>query len=392
MKRLFIIFMFVFILIFINTIIVYGEEKKESNKFIMDQLETLDMNLLEETIQKINKETEDYLPKLDIKQFIHSIINGEKTFDPKEIVIGIIKYLFKEFVANSHLLAKLILLSIICAFLQNISSAFENNSVAKLANAVCYMIIMGIAIKSFSIAASVGIDAINDMVHFMQALLPILITLLVSTGGIGSSTILQPVIVASVEITSTLMKNVIIPILFFSAILSIVNNLSSQMHISKLSSLLKQICIILMGFILTIFTGIITIQGTAASTADGVAMQTARFAVDTFVPIVGSFISESVDTIMSYSLLLKNAVGSLGFFLLALIVITPLLKILSLILIYKVAAALIEPITENSLINCLENMSSTMTLLFATVLCVAIMFFMTMTTIISTGSINIMIR
>jgi len=392
MKRVFIILGLLLILAFVQTNYADAIEQTRDEDLIMEQLEMLDTELLEKTIERIHQETEDFFPKFNIKEYIHSVITGQKAFNLKEILNGIIKYIFKELIANSHLLIKLVLLSILCAFLQNISNAFENSSVAKLANIVCQFMIIGIAIQSFSMAASVGTNAINEMVHFMQALLPVLLTLLVSTGGMGAATVLQPVIIASVEIVGTLMKNIIMPILFFSVILAVVNNLSSKIHISKLSSLLKQICIVLLGLTLTVFSGIITIQGAVASTADGVALQTARFAADTFIPIVGSFISDTFDTIMGYSLLLKNAVGSLGFILLILIVITPLLKILSLIFIYKVATALIEPIVEDSLINCLENMSNAMILLFATVLSVAIMFFITITTLVSASNMVVMIR
>ncbi len=392
MKRVFVIFGVIFILVFVQTNYADAIEQTPDENLVMEQLKMLDTELLEKTIENIHQETEGFFPKLNVQEYVHSVLTGQKAFNLKEILNGIIKYIFKELIANSHLLIKLVLLAIICAFLQNISNAFENSGVAKLANIVCQFMIIGIAIQSFSIAASVGTNTINDMVHFMQALLPILLTLLVSTGGMGAATVLQPVIIASVEIVSTFMKNIIMPLLFFSVVLAVVNNLSSKIHISKLSSLLKQICIVLIGLALTVFTGIVTIQGAVASTADGVALQTARFAADTFIPIVGSFVSDAFDTIMGYSLLLKNAVGSLGLILLILIVITPLLKILSFILIYKLATALIEPIVDDSLINCLENMSSAMILLFATVLSVAIMFFITMTTLIGASNMVMMIR
>jgi stage III sporulation protein AE len=371
---------------------IENEPAKIEDEIIMKQLKNIDMEEFGKIIQSINQDTENYLPKLDIRKIVHSLIKGEEIFSFKDMINGIFRYLFKEIIANSNLLVKIIVLSIICAFLNNLSSAFESDAVAKLAYVVCYLVIIAIAIKSFSIATAIGIDAINDMVMFMQVLLPILLTFLMAMGGITTTAVFQPIIIGSVGIISTLIKNIIMPIIFFSAVLSIVNHLSSKIQISRLASLLKQIAIILLGFILTIFTGIITIQGFTSSTTDGVTAKTAKFAVEKFIPIVGGFISDALDTIVGCSLLLKNAIGAIGLISLALIVIMPLLKILSLILVYKISTALIEPIIESPLIHCLNDMSNAIILLFVTVLSVAVMFFMAVTIIVGAGNMTLMMR
>ncbi|TCO79186.1 stage III sporulation protein AE [Marinisporobacter balticus] len=389
--------MVMMLLFFISTNSIYAlDQEREvtniSDELIIKQLDNIDMNALEKTIKAINEDTRGYFPKINIKNMIFSLLKGEETFTLKDTLNGIFKYIFKETVANTGLLAKLIVLSILCAFLTNLSGAFESDSVGKLAYTACYLVVIAIAIKSFSIATKIGIDAINDMVSFMQALLPLLLTFLMSMGAVTTTAMFQPVIIASVSVISALMKDMIMPIIFFSAILSIVNHLSSKVQVSRLASLLKQVCIVLIGFTLTIFTGIITIQGVATSTSDGVAIRTARFAVDRFIPVIGGFVSEAFDTIMGCSLLLKNATGAIGLIVITIIVLLPLLKILSLIFIYKITSVLIEPIAESPLTSCLNDMSNAMVLIFGTVLSVAIMFFLAVTMIVGAGNITLMMR
>jgi stage III sporulation protein AE len=389
--------MIIILLVSFNINIIYAletgtEMESISDELILKQLENINTNPLEDVIKNLNHSTDDYFPNIHLKKMMFSLIKGEEAFTLKDLLNGLLKIIFKETVANSSLLAKLIVLSLLCAFLHNLSSAFANDAVGKLAYTACYLVIVAIAIKSFSIATAIGIDTIDEMVSFMQALLPILLTLLISMGAITSTAMFQPVIVASVSVASTLMKDVVVPIIFFSVILSIVNNFSSKIHISKLAGLLKQVCVVLLGFMLTIFTGIITIQGVTASTADGVTIRTAKFAVDRFIPVVGSFVSEAFDTILGCSLLIKNAVGAIGIIILAIIIALPLLKILTLIFVYKMTAAIIEPITENQLVNCLNDMSNAMVLILGTVISVAIMFFLTVTMIVGAGNITLMMR
>ncbi|MBF8982655.1 stage III sporulation protein AE [Lutibacter sp. B2] len=393
MKRLYIILL----LIILSTSISYSSElnNKEplsDNTIIMDQLNNIDMNDLEKVIDNMNNQTQDYFPKLDIKSMIGSLIKGEGNYSVKDLLNGVLKVIFKETVANSTILIKLIILSIICTLLSNLSSAFESDTVSKLAYAVCYLVIIALSIKSFSTAIAIGTEAIDEMVSFIQALLPILITFLMSMGAITTAAIFQPIIFTSIGIISTLMKDMIMPMVFFSGILAIVNNLSSKIQVSKLSSLLKQSAVVLMSFILTIFSGVITIQGIAASTSDGVTLRTAKFATENFIPIVGGFISEAFDTIIGCSLLLKNTIGIIGLITLFVIVIMPLLKILSLIIIYKITAAVIEPITDSKLTNCLNEISNAMVLVFASVTCVAIMFFVAVTIIVAAGNVTLMMR
>jgi stage III sporulation protein AE len=164
-----------------------------------------------------------------------------------------------------------------------------------------------------------------------------------------------------------------------------VNNLSETFQINKLAGLLKQISLWMMGFILTIFIGIITIRGTAAKTIDQVTAKTLKFAVDNFIPVVGKCFSDAVATIAGYSAILKDAISTAGLVAFAMICIFPLLKIISMIFIYKIAGALLEPISDKRIVNCLNDIGNSMTMIFACVVSVAIMFFIMVTIIASAG-------
>ena len=191
---------------------------------------------------------------------------------------------------------------------------------------------------------------------------------------------------------STFVKNIILPLIFFGAILNLINYISSKVQIYKLAGLIKQATVVLLGFVMTIFLGIMTIQGVAASSFDGVTARTAKYAVDNLIPIIGGFLSDAVDTIIGCSLLIKNAIGAFGLFFLFIIILFPLIKIVALILIYKLSSAMIEPIADGRIVDSLNDMAKSLILVFVAVLSVAIMFFIVVTIIISTGNITVMMR
>lgn len=389
-KRYFVLALFLSI---IFTGFVWGDVNSAgSENFVVEQLDKLNIGDLQQIVDAINSDLEGYMPKIEIKTFIIKLLKGEGIVSLQDIVKGAMKYFFKEVVANWKILGQIIILSAIYAILTNLQSAFENDAVGKMAYNVCYLVIISIAIKSFIIAINLGKNTIDTMITFMQALLPILLGILIAMGGITTSAFFHPILLGSIGFIGTIIKSIILPLIFFSAVLAVVNNLSSRIQITKLSGLLKQSAMVILGFSLTAFVGIISIQGIATSTVDGVTIRTAKFAVDKFIPIAGKFLSDAVDTIIGYSLLLKNCIGVIGMIAIFIICLIPVIKIVALMAIYKLCSAIIEPIAQSRLADCLNHMSNSLVLIFATVSSVAIMFFITITIIVGAGNITMMMR
>ena len=116
------------------------------------------------------------------------------------------------------------------------------------------------------------------MVSFIQALMPVIIALLASIGGMTSAAVFNPIIFMGVSVASTWIRNILLPIIFFAAVLGLISNISDRFHVSALSSFIKQVCIFLLGLFLSVFLGLLVVQGAATSTVDGISVRTAKFA------------------------------------------------------------------------------------------------------------------
>ncbi|MCR1897991.1 stage III sporulation protein AE [Irregularibacter muris] len=370
-----------------------GHDENLDNEQLVDEiLNKMDTSDLEEIIGQTNMEMNEYLPQLNLRDLLSSIAKGKFSFDIKSIFTGMAKYLFNEVINNSGLLSRLVLLSIVCAILQNLQNSFESNAVGQIAFNVVYLVILAIAIQSFATAIEIGKETIDSMVVFMQALLPTLIILLTSMGAFASAALFQPLITITITMLSTFVQNVILPMIFFASILTIINYISERVQISKLAGLIKQVSIVLLGFALTIFLGVMTIQGVSSASFDGVTARTAKYAVDNLLPIIGGFLSDALDTIIGCSLLVKNAIGVIGLIFLFLTMAFPIVKILALIFIYKVSSAIIQPIADGRIVNCLNDMAKSLTLIFVSVVAVAMMFFIVITIIVGAGNATVMMR
>ncbi|MBE6082589.1 MULTISPECIES: stage III sporulation protein AE [Tissierellales] len=390
-KSLFLIFLLLLIPQISFCSEVEDEIHEENKSLIEEQFDKLNLSGIENFLDNLDKTTYDYFPKISLKEFILSMIKGENRIDGKSILIGILKIFLKEVLANITILINILSIVIISGILTNLQSSFETNNVSKLAYFVSYMVISIILIRSFSISLSIGKEAVDNMVNFMEIMLPPMLGLLIAVGGTTTSVMFNPLIIGTVNIVGTVIRGIIFPLIFFSFIIGLLSKISDKIQFGRLAELIRGAAVTIIGIALTVFIGVISMYG-VASKVDGVTIRTAKFAVDKFIPIIGKFLSDAVETVVGCSAILKNAVGVIGLFALFLICIIPVMKIISIIFLYKLTIAIIEPISGQKEIECLNEVSKSLTLILASILSVATMFFITITIIIEAGNATLMLR
>jgi len=372
---------------------VCAAEEDEKEMIIDQQSQSEEIRNIEDQLKKYSgKGIENIIGGYDPQEIIKDTAKGKFRFSISEILNRALQYIFKELYANLHILIKLIILVILCALLKNLQTSFLSEGVGELAFYACYVVIISIILVSFNTALSLGTSIIDSMVDFMYATVPVMITLLVSGGNITSGGIFQPVLIMIVEVSATIIKNIFIPLIFLSTILSIVNNISEKIQISKLAGFIKQIAGWGLGILLTVFVAIITLQGSIGAVVDGVASKTAKFAIGAFIPVAGSYLADAADTVLGCTLLIKNAAGIAVMIGVIAICLVPILKILALIALYKMTAVLIEPISEKRITGCINDIADSLTFVLGIVASVAFMFLISITAIIGASNLSAMVR
>lgn len=376
------------IIMILIPLISYGEQ--ENNYEVDEQLEMFTTGELNTFIDEVIS-TNELAPQMNTKDFLLSLVKGEIDLGAKNIVSQVGNLFFDEISVHLKLLSQILVIAIVSAILNNMQSAFENSSISGLANYITYILLAILIIGSFHQIVEITKESIDNMVNFMQIILPILLTFLVLAGGPNTKLIFHPMILATVNVIGSLVKNIIFPLIYFSFIISILSNLSQRMELKKLSELGRQIIVFIISASFTVFIGIITIYGLSTK-IDGITIRTAKFAVDRFVPIVGGFLSDAVETVIGSSAILKNGIGIVGLFILIIITAIPIIKISSLLLIYKITGVVIEPIVSKNVSNLFDEVSKTFLMILISTVSVAIMFFITITIIVDTGNNLLMIR
>lgn len=197
----------------------------------------------------------------------------------------------------------------------------------------------------------------QDLVGFSNSLLPILMTLMLTTGAITSASVVQPILLLLINFIGNIISNFILPIILISTSLNIVSGISDEIKISKLSNFLNSSTVWILGIIMTLFVTVLSLEGSLTSTVDGVAAKTTKAAVSTIIPVVGKILGDATDAVIGCAGILKNAVGFVGIIVILGICLSPIIKLTILTITYQLASAICQPIADNKIVNLLGRNS-----------------------------------
>ena len=329
--------------------------------------------------------TEGLTDGFTLENIMEATLNGESIFNNQQLIDGLKSLLLYEIRAALVLGVEILIICIIIGLLRNLSSSFGKKTMSDISLLVCTMIIIGISLNSFRLAYELAIDSVTTMVSTMEILTPVLLGILISTGSIASGTIMSPVVIGAVTGTGIILKRIILPAMFAATVLALVNCLTEKDYVNKLSKLLRNAALAVTGLILAVLSGIISVQGLITDASDGLLINTAKYSLSTFIPIVGGFTADTAELFVRCMSTIKSIVGVFGIVTLVLVILTPLIKLLIIALLYKVTAAAAEPICDSKISDGLNDMGSCIVSLGAVLFFAALLFIIFITVIIGMG-------
>lgn len=367
-----------------NNIEINTEKNIEEFKLENEEIDGK-LNSLYNYINNMKSDIE-IMNDLDPVEYIKGYIkNGEGNLSFKTISNAVVSFLFKEVKTVLALSVSIIVIAIICALLKNLQAAFSSEGISNIAFFACYALLIVILSKSFIVSINIAVGVIKDLSDFMSAILPVLVMMIGTIGGFTQAATMDPIVIGATLIIPRIYTTVIIPLILVTFVLEFANNISTENKISNLCKLTKQITIWFQGIILTIFIGLLTVRGITSSTIDAVTLKTAKFAIDNFIPIVGKAFSDAIASVAGYSLIIKNAISSVGLIIIILMMLYPIIKIILISFVYKITAAIIEPISDKRITNSIAAAGDSLILILSCVLSVSLMFFVLLAIMASAG-------
>ena len=341
-------------------------------------------------IKEAEKYTGDFLEDMSISDILNSAIKGE--IDNQTFYQKILKILGSEVSSSLKILISILVIIVIHGILKSITDNLENNNISQIIYFVQYILIVTLIMLNFTEIINLLKNTANDLVGFINLLIPLLLTLMIYTGSIATSTLLEPIILFAINFIGNIINEILIPIVLIIVVFSIISKISERVQIEKLSKFLKSGVSWFLGVVLTIFVGIVSLEGTLSSSVDGITAKTAKAAVSTVIPVVGKILGDVVDSVLGCGVVLKNAVGLVGVIIIIGICILPIIKIATLSIIYSLASAVVQPIADDKIVKLLDEMSGVFKIMLAILCSLSVMLIIGVTLVIKISNSGMMYR
>ncbi len=391
-RLLLVIFLIVIVvgILFFNNLKIVEVESQDSivdslNQNISEQLKDLDLGNLDDALSEL----QDYkiFENSSFSEKVTSLING-KYFDDYN---GLISVMLSVIIGNFSKILPFILLIIAIAVITQILDSFKSERVSDgvrdIIHFVSFSLVVLLIVAQFRDIFATTNATLSSVKNQMDAIFPVLLTILVAVGGVVSVSIFKPMVAILTQGVTVLFNGFIFPLFVLSFLFVVVGNLTNTVKLNKFQDLIGSVFKWSVGIIFTIFSGILSIQGISAGKYDKVSVVATKFTLKSYVPIIGGYLSEGLDFILLSSILIKNAVGVVGLFLLLITVLSPILQILIFKLSLQLVGAVLEPIGESKIGKFATDCSKILIYPIVIILAVSFMYILSVGLIICTANV-----
>ena len=385
MKKVIMCFIVIIIILFYLNKHVNAESI--TTKMIQEEKENFGIsNFIQETEEFSN----DFFEDLNLSEIINSAITGK--VDNKPILERILKLFGKEIVSAFKTVISILTIILVHSMIKVFADNLQTSNISRLIYYVQYILIITIVMSNYSNLILSIKNTITNLVGFMNSLVPLLVTLMIYTGNIATSSLLEPIILFIVTFISNIIIDLIIPAVSIITALTIISKLSDKVQIGRLSKFMKSSIIWFLGIMLTVFVGAISLEGTLASSVDGITAKTAKAAVSSMIPVVGKILGDSVDSVLGCGLVLKNALGVVGVIIVIGICVMPIIKLSILTIMYNISAAIIEPLADEKIVKLLSEFGDIFKLLLGIMCSISVLLIVGITLVIKISNSGMMYR
>lgn len=324
---------------------------------------------------------------VDFKDMVQKIITGGTDSVKQNFFGQIITTITKELQSNRVALVQILALSVIAAIFTNITASFKSTQISDMGFFVTCLALITILLAVFTSATNLSKDAISCIIKFMKSLIPIYFSSIAATSGSLTTVAYYEVILMVITLINSMFLHVVITGSYIYVIVSIADCISKEESLSKLCDLIKTVLTWIVKTSLAAVIGINAIQSLILPVADS--MKTSVLSKSlSMIPGIGGGVGSISTTVIGAGTLIKNGIGVAALVVVIGICLVPIIKLLIFVLTYKFVSAIIQPISDKRIVQCINNLSEGIGILLMTVAYSAIMFIITIAIICASTNVN----
>ena len=386
-KRQFLFTIFLILLIFgIGTKIVNAEELEgEDRDQIQEKLE--EAILSEFDFDEIEKSLEEMFPdeKIGFGDVVSLLMSG----DPEETGRVFIDFLSDtisyEFRYNWHNLVYILLISLAAAVFTNFSGAFRNRQISDISFYVLYMLLITLCLTAFRTAMSGMEERLDSLVEFMRVLCPSYFLAVAFASGSVTALFFYNVILFLIYVVELLIVRFLLPVVNIYIMMRVMGNLTGEDFLSEFAELLRKLVSWVLKTLLACVIGINVVQGLLAPAIDTL-KRSALTRTAEALPWVGNVMGGVTEVVLGTAVLIKNGIGMAGAVIAVAVCAVPLIQMLIMAFMYKLASALVQPVSDKRITGCISGISEGYEMLVQILFSVGVLFLLTIAVVAASTS------
>ena len=344
MKKIFKIIIALVITAFLVNIEVLAQDENVALEQVGESLQ-LDkyLNVFKMYIQ------ENDINELNINEMYTSLVSGNGV-NYQNLSDIFISNLFKQIKSSATSVTTLFVIIVVMAILTNLQLD-KDSDVVKISRLIIVMCVGAILLKNYIEIVQIFNNIIKILSNSMQVVAVFLTGILVASGKITSVGIIQPLLLFVASFICVVTQYIVVPFFTISIAINIISKISTDIKLDKMSGLFRKSSLCIFSSIIAVFVLILSMETTITKSIDGIYFKTTQNIVSDVVPVVGKFLSDSLDTVLGATELSGKAGGIIALIVTILIVSVPVIKIFVVFALYKILAALSEPINEDKILS-----------------------------------------
>ncbi|WP_242971248.1 stage III sporulation protein AE [Blautia sp. An46] len=344
---------------------------KEQEKSQEALLKGLELGEMQETVNELlGEET------FSVRQALEKILAGEEVFTPDFVLETVRGFLYEHLLADREVLFQVVLLVILAALFANFTNVFSGSQAGEASFYIVYMLLLALLIHSFGELSAELSGSLEDLTAFMQALMPSYFLAVTAASGTATAMVFYEMVFGVIYLTQVLLLKAVIPGIQAYVIIELINYLHKEDFLSKLADLLKTILEWTMRTITAVVIGMELIQNMVSPALDSL-KRDALGKTAASIPGIGNVINGATEVALGTAVLIRNCLGVMGIVVLVLLGLPPVIKLAMNSLVYKLLAALLQPVSDRRMTGCLSAMGEGCRLLLKVLLTLELLLLIT---------------
>ena len=344
------------------------ETVPEAAREWIDEMDFRDVDkMMDEIFQK---------EQIEFTELVETLLSGDVTGALAMAGRGIGGTVFSVLSENKTAMLHILVIALIAAVFANFSQVFAAGQAADTGFFILYLLLITLLLQTFEVMIDSVTKSLTLLTDFMQALCPVYLMAAAVVTGSGSSLVFYNLILFLIYLVQSVVCSFVLPLIHVYLMIRLMDELSPEPYLGRFAELGQTIISWILKTILVGVMGVNLIQGLLSPVIDEVRRSGLQRGLES-IPGIGNTLGGMTEIVMSALTLIRNGIGVAGALICVGICLIPVIQIAVLALIYKLLAALLEPVSDSRIIGCVAGAGDAAVLLLKTVYTSAVLFLIT---------------